>query len=97
MSDLRAALEAIRELHKPVHPTFSWNEGMRLWEPCPTCHGKAGVHECGCWADDDTEFFCAECSDFEIGKGKRVPYPCPSRRLADEALTARTTKNGDNK
>lgn len=86
MSDLRAALVEIQELHKPVQPVFSWKDGLQLWEPCQTCQGKAGVHECGCWADEDTKFFCAECSDFENGKGRRVTYPCPTRRLADDAL-----------
>lgn len=97
MSDLRAALVAIQELHKPIDPVFSWTEGLQLREPCPDCKGKAGMHECGCWADRDIQYVCAECSDFEHGKGRRVTYPCPTRRLADEALTARTTKNGDNK
>lgn len=92
LENMRVTLVAIQELHKPVSATFGWNTGMQLWDPCPTCQGKAGVHECGCWGDYDTEFFCAECSDFEIGKGKRVPYPCATRRLADDA---RTTKNGD--
>lgn len=68
MSDLRAALVAIQELHKPFRPTPA------TAEYCTHCYEDGGYDGALC-----------------------VLYPCPTRRLADEALTARTTKNGDNK
>ena len=55
MSDLRAALVAIQELHEKRTVIAQFN-------------------------------FCGHC---------KFEWPCPTRRLADEALTARTTKNGD--
>ncbi|WP_346921924.1 hypothetical protein [Glutamicibacter creatinolyticus] len=58
MSDLRAVLVAIQELH-----IDRWSVVLNS-EVCDECEKN---------------------------------YPCPTRRLADEALTARTTKNGDNK
>lgn len=62
VADLRAALVAIQELHKP----------------------ESHVCECG----ENHGPYCDHC---------QVDYPCQTRRLADDALTARTTKNGDNK
>ena len=48
-------------------------------EPCPECHGKAGVHSCGCWADEDMTYECAECAMPEGGGSRRViPWPCPT-------------------
>lgn len=30
----------------------------------PDGDGRADTHECGCWADDGTDFFCTACTDF---------------------------------
>lgn len=38
---------------------------------------------------------CERCEDPDSNGYEQ--YPCATRRLVDEALTARTTKNGDNK
>lgn len=78
---LRAGIEV---LHRPVHPVFSWKTGLRFEEPCPECHGKAGVHSCGCWADEDTTYECAECAMPKGGGSRRViPWPCPTAALLD--------------
>lgn len=37
------------------------------------------------------------CDVCNTHTGKPKKFPCPTRRLADEALIARSTKNGDNK
>lgn len=70
MSDLRAALVAIQELHEGVEALMNPGRHERLVKVCT-----------GCGTDD----------------GDWQRWPCPTRRLADDALTARTTKNGDNK
>ena len=76
---LRAGIEA---LHRPVLPVFSWRDGLRFEEPCPECHGKAGVHPCGCWADEDTQYECLECAQPKGGGSRRVsPWPCPTAAL----------------
>lgn len=75
----REALKPIRELHRPVHPVFSWSGGLRLFDPCPDCGGKAGVHPCGCWAEQDTEFRCLTCRD---EKGHLAEWPCDTAKFA---------------
>lgn len=51
----------VYDIHRRAHAVFSWNSGMKYEDPCPHCDGKAGVHDCGCWADSDVEYVCAEC------------------------------------
>lgn len=46
------------------------------------------VEETGVEGHGVKEVWCPTCQDYA---------PCNTRRLADDALTARTTKNGDNK
>lgn len=76
---LQSIAAGVEELHRPVHPVFSWKTGLRFEEPCPECHGKAGVHPCGCWADEDTTYECAECAIPKGGGSRRViPWPCPT-------------------
>ena len=76
---LRAGIEA---LHRPVLFVFSWNGGLRFENPCPECHGKAGVHPCGCWATEDAEFECLECASTKRGGARRVsPWPCATAAL----------------
>ena len=87
---LRAAWEQpIRELHRPVHAVFSWASGARYEEPCETCYGAPGVHECGCWADTQLEYVCAECH--RLGSGSKgvynYTYPCPTIQALDEKGT----------
>ena len=84
---LRAGIKA---LHRPVLPVFSWNGGLRFEEPCPECHGKAGVHPCGCWADEDTQYECLECAQPKGGGSRRVsPWPCPTVALLNPTEGAR--------
>ena len=83
---LRAAWEQpIRDLHRPVHAVFSWADGPRYEEPCETCHGAPGVHECGCWADTQLEYVCAECH--RLGSSSKGVYdytwPCPTIALLE--------------
>lgn len=87
---LVAALRAVLEEHRPAHAVFSWSSGLRYEEPCPGCHGRAGVHPCGCWGDTDTEYVCSECDQPERGGSRRVaPYPCPTVTAITEALEER--------
>lgn len=82
---LREQVEAVRALHRPSHAVFSWNGGTRYEDPCPECHGAPGVHACGCWADTQIEYVCAECH--RLGCGSRevydYAYPCPTIRALD--------------
>lgn len=77
----RQAIAEIRQLHRRVHPVFNWSSGLRLDEPCPECDGKAGVHPCGCWADEDMEYSCATCRD---DKGRHTSYPCATTEALDK-------------
>ena len=43
---------------------------------CDQCHGKAGVHECGCWADTDVQPVCGTC--WQGYKFVPVDWPCPT-------------------
>lgn len=75
----REALAPIRELHRKIHPIFSWAEGgLRFEEPCQECGGRAGAHPCGCWGERDVEYHCRECRD---SKGRALQWPCPTARL----------------
>lgn len=81
-ADLRARIEA---LHSPVHVTFSWDRGLQMNPICDQCHGKAGVHPCGCWADDDLIPECGECTERQ-GKRRVVTWPCPTIRALDALI-----------
>lgn len=81
---LLTAVEKVLKLHKPVHQVFSWQAGgTTAYDPCETCHGKAGVHECGCWADKDLVYTCAECRD---DKGRDIDWPCATVRAIEGAI-----------
>lgn len=68
--------DVVLAIHKPVHRVFSWAAGGTTdYDPCPTCLGKAGVHECGCWGDEDITYVCAEC-DTTGRDSRRAPWPC---------------------
>lgn len=85
---LRVGIEA---LHRPVLPVFSWRDGLRFDEPCPECNGKAGVHPCGCWSDEDTEFVCFECSRPSSGHLRRdIPWPCETAALLNTPTEGET-------
>ena len=63
-------IQRVRELHYPAD-----NDDRRS-PRCPNCIGKAGVHPCGCWADEDRQPVCGHCND-------RVDWPCPTIRALD--------------
>ena len=77
---LQAAVERVRELHRPGD--YSASRGVwTWWDVCPTCGDKAGVHPCGCWRDvDEDGHICKACS-----KPGRVsePWPCPTIAALD--------------
>lgn len=87
VEQLREQIDAVRALHRPSHAVFSWNGGTRYEDPCPECHGAPGVHPCGCWADTQIEYVCAECH--RLGCGSRevydYDYPCPTIRALEAA------------
>ena len=71
------ALDAVLTQHRPVSYAATANCGLVLYEVCPTCHDKAGVHPCGCWRDEDQIHVCADC--------RRV-WPCLTVEAIDTAL-----------
>ena len=70
-----ARVERVRGLHYAAD-----NDATRT-PACETCHGKAGVHECGCWASEDRQPVCGHCNGG--GKGVSVAWPCPTLRILD--------------
>ena len=77
---LAAKVERVRALHRPAY-----NDVARS-PMCEDCGGKAGVHPCGCWAENDYEFVCAVCN--QGTKNQSVPWPCPTVRALDCAKAA---------
>ena len=74
-----AAVQRVRELHQPCD-----NDRDRT-PICEHCHGKAGIHPCGCWAPTDRQPVCAVCNEGD--KGIRVEWPCPTERALDMEVT----------
>lgn len=73
---LQAAVERVRELHRPGN--YSASRGVwTWWDVCPTCGDKAGVHPCGCWRDEDQIHICAECNKV---------WPCATAEAIETAL-----------
>ena len=73
--ELAAAVERVRALHYAAD-----NDPART-PICPDCHGKAGIHPCGCWAETDREHVCGVCN--EGCKDMATPYPCATIRALD--------------
>ena len=71
----KALLAPLRELHYAAD-----NDSART-PRCESCQGRAGVHGCGCWADEDRRPVCGVCN--EGIKFQSVPWPCPTVRLLD--------------
>lgn len=67
-----ARLAAVRELH------YAADNDVRRTPACETCHGEAGIHECGCWSPEDRQPVCGHCN--EGHKGMSVAWPCPTIR-----------------
>ena len=73
---LQAAVERVRELHRPGN--YSASRGVwTWWDVCPTCGDKSGVHPCGCWRDEDQIHICAECNKV---------WPCATAEAIETAL-----------
>lgn len=78
-----AQVARVKALHREAYGVFSWSKGgIQYEDPCPDCHGAAGVHPCGCWADQQIDYVCAEC---HRGGGKNVvaDWPCPTIRALE--------------
>lgn len=84
---LRGQIDAVRALHRPAHAVSSGNGGTIYEDPCPECHGAPGVHPCGCWADTQIEYVCAECHSLGVlSKGVYdYDYPCPTIHALEAA------------
>ncbi len=72
---LTARAERVRALH------YAADNDVTRTPVCETCHGKAGVHECGCWASEDRQPVCGHCNEGD--KGISVAWPCPTLRILD--------------
>jgi len=72
---LAAKLAEVRALHCEADNDY------RRTPSCETCHGKAGVHECGCWSSEDRQMVCGHCNG--DGRFESVPYPCPTVAILD--------------
>ena len=72
---LTARVERVRALH------YAADNDVTRTPVCGTCHGKAGVHECGCWASEDRQPVCGHCNEGD--KGVSVAWPCPTLRILD--------------
>ena len=72
---LTALVERVRALH------YAAVNDVTRTPVCETCHGKAGVHECGCWASEDLQPVCGHCNEGD--KGISVAWPCPTIRILD--------------
>lgn len=72
---LAAKLAEVRALH------YEADNDYRRTPTCETCHGKAGVHECGCWSSEDRQMVCGHCNG--DGRFESVPYPCPTVAILD--------------
>ena len=72
LREAQAKLDRVRALHYPADNDISRTP------ICETCHGKAGVHECGCWAPTDRQPVCGHCN--EGWRGAAIPWPCPTIR-----------------
>ena len=70
-----ARLAAVRALH------YAADNDVRRTPVCETCHGEAGVHECGCWSPEDRQPVCGHCN--EGHKCMSVAWPCPTIRALD--------------
>ena len=69
---LTARVERVRALH------YAADNDVTRTPACEACHGKAGVHECGCWASEDRQPVCGHCNEGD--KGISVAWPCPTIR-----------------
>lgn len=86
ITTLAQQVKKVRALHREAYAIFSWQSGLRYEDPCPDCHGAAGVHPCGCWTDQQVEYVCAECHRTQ-GGGPSAAYPCKTILALDAPTT----------
>lgn len=80
--DARARAEAAEQANQRVRAIHYAADNDLVRTPvCSNCEGKAGVHDCGCWADEDRQPVCGHCN--EGWKGASVPWPCATVRALD--------------
>jgi hypothetical protein len=70
-----AILAPIEALHYAANPDADRTPA------CDECHGKAGTHPCGCWAEFDRLPVCGGCYGEE--RYEAVPWPCRTRQACD--------------
>jgi hypothetical protein len=66
---LVSALDAVLAIH------YEANNDAAASPACRECKGAPGVHECGCWRDEQAQTVCGSCAARE---GWRISYPCPT-------------------
>ena len=79
---LVVALRSVLALHRPS------NNDTQRSPLCTTCHGRAGVWECGCWAEEDSVPVCSSCTNVEPVHNSHgaTPWPCPTVATITAAL-----------
>lgn len=95
MAEVVQMISELQVMHRPV-VYVSRGGVVEAVERCPECHGAAGVHPCGCWADTDSLYECAECSRPDPLNRGTVIWPCATRQLVDqleEAVTGQDRRN----
>ena len=79
---LTARAEAAEQTNQRVRAIhYAADNDLARTPVCSNCEGKAGVHDCGCWADEDRQPVCGHCN--EGWKGASVPWPCATVRALD--------------
>ena len=68
-------IQRVRAIH------YAADNDLARTPVCSNCEGRAGVHDCGCWADEDRQPVCGHCN--EGWKGASVPWPCETIRALD--------------
>lgn len=68
-------IQRVRAIH------YAADNDLARTPVCSNCEGRAGVHDCGCWADEDRQPVCGHCN--EGWKGASVPWPCATVRALD--------------
>ena len=69
------AVQRVRAIH------YAADNDLARTPVCSNCEGRAGVHDCGCWADEDRQPVCGHCN--EGWNGASAPWPCATVRALD--------------
>lgn len=71
-----AAEQAIRQV-RALH--YAADNDVARTPVCSNCDGRAGVHGCGCWAEEDRQHVCGHCR----GEYGSVNWHCATLRALD--------------